>query len=313
VRIADARTNIEALRAAGETASSMQQYRWAGLSEVKLGNSLDSTLVEHYRRRGYVFPVPALTSAEAAGIRAVIEDFEQYSGLAAGHVIRNKGHLKLTRLYELIFHPQVLDAVESVLGPDILCWGSSLFVKEAHDPGFVAWHQDAYYWGLEPDDVVSAWIALYPSTIQNGAMRVIPGSQAMPPLSHRKSAADSPNMLFTHEELAEDVDESKAVDITLAQGDMSLHHVKILHGSPPNHSSGRRMGYAIRYVAPHVKQRGDMNTATLVHGEDRYGYFAKDPVPIRDMDPDIVAFVDRPYGGKPAGALVTDARPSRSA
>jgi non-heme Fe2+,alpha-ketoglutarate-dependent halogenase len=267
-----------------------------------LGSSLSTMQVAHYRSHGYVFPVPALTPAEANDLRAGIEDFERRSGLAAGHVIRNKGHLKLTRLYELIFHPKVLDAVESVLGPDILCWGSSLFVKEGSDPGFVAWHQDSYYWGLKPDDVVSAWIALYPSTLENGAMRVIPGSQTMPPLSHRKSAAMSANMLFTHEELADDVDESKAVEITLAQGDMSLHHIKILHGSPPNRSNGRRMGYAIRYVAPYVKQRGDMDSATLVRGEDRYGFFAKDPVPTRDMDPEIVAFVDRRYGGTPLGA-----------
>ena len=270
-----------------------------------MGNSLDATQIARYRSNGYVFPVHALTPAEAADVRMEIEGFERRSGLAAGHVIRNKGHLKLTRLYDLIFHQKVLDAVESVLGPDILCWGSSLFVKEGNDPGFVAWHQDSYYWGLEPDDVVSAWIALYPSTIENGAMRVIPGSQTMPPLSHRQSAAESANMLFTHEELADDVDEAKAVDITLAQGDMSLHHIKILHGSPPNRSNGRRMGYAIRYVAPYVKQRGDMNSATLVRGEDRYGYFAKDPVPTRDMDADIVAFVDRRYGGKPLGVAAT--------
>ncbi len=270
-----------------------------------MGNSLDAAQIAHYRSNGYVFPVPALTPAEAADVRTEIEGFERRSGLAAGHVIRNKGHLKLTRLYDLIFHQKVLDAVESVLGPDILCWGSSLFVKEGNDPGFVAWHQDSYYWGLEPDDVVSAWIALYPSTLENGAMRVIPGTQTLPPLSHRESAAESANMLFTHEELADDVDESKAVDITLAQGDMSLHHIKILHGSPPNRSSSRRMGYAIRYVAPYVKQRGDMNSATLVRGEDRYGYFAKDPVPARDMDPDIVSFVDRRYGGNPLGVTAT--------
>jgi len=272
-----------------------------------LSNALSAVQIARYRKDGYVSPVPALTAADAAQVRAEIEDFERRSGLVAGNVIRNKGHLKLTRLYDLIFHPQVLDAVESVLGPDILCWGSSLFVKEGNDPGFVAWHQDSYYWGLEPDDVVSAWIALYPSTVENGAMRVIPGSQTMPPLSHRKSAAESANMLFTHEELAGDVEETTAIDITLAQGDMSLHHIKILHGSPPNRSNGRRMGYAIRYVAPYVKQRGDMNSATLVRGEDRYGFFAKDPVPGRDMDPEIVAFVDRRYGGTPLGAATPPA------
>jgi ectoine hydroxylase-related dioxygenase (phytanoyl-CoA dioxygenase family) len=240
--------------------------------------------------------------AEAAAVRGHVEAFERRTGLVAGHVIRNKGHLKLTRLYDLIFNPRILDAVESVLGPDILCWGSSLFVKEAADPGFVAWHQDAYYWGLEPDDVVSAWIALAPSTLDNGAMRVIPGSHRMAALAHKRSAPDSANMLFTHEELAQDVDESQAVDLVLGQGEMSLHHVKILHGSPPNRSAGRRMGYAIRYVAPHVRQRGDQNSATLVRGTDRYGYFAKDPVPARDMDPAIVALVDAPFGGVPVGA-----------
>ncbi|HWH47277.1 MAG TPA: phytanoyl-CoA dioxygenase family protein [Burkholderiales bacterium] len=207
-----------------------------------MGNALTDAQIARYRTHGYVSPVPALTPDEAAGIRAGIEDFERGTGLVAGHVIRNKGHLKLTRLYQLIFHPQILDAVESVLGPDILCWGSSLFVKEAHDRGFVAWHQDSYYWGLEPDDVVSAWIALYPSTVENGAMQVVPGTQTMPPLAHRKSAGGSANMLFTHEELAENVDESAAVDLVLGLGEMSLHHIKILHGSPPNRSNGRRMG-----------------------------------------------------------------------
>jgi ectoine hydroxylase-related dioxygenase (phytanoyl-CoA dioxygenase family) len=261
--------------------------------------TLSEAQISGYRRDGYVCPVAALSTDEAADVRNTIEAFERRSGLVAGHVIRNKGHLKLMRLYELIRHPVILDAVESVLGPDILVWGSSLFVKEAADPAYVAWHQDSYYWGLEPDDVVSAWIALYPSTLENGAMRVIPGSHRMAQMAHKKSAKDSANMLFTHEELAEDVDESRAVDFVLAQGEMSLHHVKILHGSPPNRSRGRRMGYAIRFVAPHVRQRGDMNSATLVRGQDRYGYFAPEPVPTRDMDPEITAFVDAPLGGKP--------------
>jgi chlorinating enzyme len=267
-----------------------------------MSGSLVDPQIASYHRNGFLYPLPALDPGEAASVRRHIEAFEQASGLTAGHVIRNKGHLKLIRLYELIFHPRILDAVESVLGPDILCWGSSLFVKEAADPAFVAWHQDSYYWGLEPDDVVSAWIALAPSTIENGAMRVIPESHRMAQLAHKKSAPDSANMLFTHEELADDVDESRAVDLVLAQGEMSLHHVKILHGSPPNRSSGRRMGYAIRYVAPHVRQRGDQNSATLVRGHDRYGYFGKDPVPTRDMDPAIVDFVDKPFGGVPVGA-----------
>ncbi len=256
--------------------------------------SLSSQQVDTYRCQGFVAPLQALAPPEAARYRHAITDFETRHKLVAGQVIRNKGHLKCRALYDLVAEPRILDAVESILGPNILVWGSSLFIKEPRDPGFIAWHQDAYYWGLEPDDVVSAWIALAPSTRKNGAMRVIPGSHRLPPLPHRASPTGSHNMLFTHEELATEVDENAAVDLLLDVGEMSLHHVKILHGSPPNKSPERRYGYAVRYVAPHVRQRGDMNSASLVRGRDDYGYFGPEPVPNRDMEPEIVDFVDGP-------------------
>lgn len=268
-----------------------------------MSGSLTSEQVEAYHREGYLAPLPALSSAEAARYRREIEDFEERHAVVAGEVIRNKGHLKCRALYDLIAEPRVLDAVESILGPNILVWGSSLFVKEPQDPGFIAWHQDSYYWGLEPDDVVSAWIAFAPSTRENGAMQVIPGSHRLPPLPHKASPPGSHNMLFTHEEIASNVEDERAVDLLLDEGEMSLHHVKILHGSPPNRSRERRYGYAIRYVAPHVRQRGDMNSASLVRGRDDYGYFAPDPVPTSDMEPEIVAFVDSPLGGRPHGAV----------
>jgi ectoine hydroxylase-related dioxygenase (phytanoyl-CoA dioxygenase family) len=170
-----------------------------------------------------------------------------------------------------------------------MCWSSSLFVKEPNDPAFVAWHQDSFYWGLEPDDVVSAWVAFAPSTLENGAMQVIPGTHLAPQFPHARSSPDSANMLFTHEEIAVEVDDGQGVSLLLDEGQMSLHHVKIVHGSPPNRSPGRRYGYAIRYVAPHVRQRGDMPYATLVRGQDRFGYFRRDPVPVGDFDPAVLA------------------------
>ena len=264
--------------------------------------SLTAEQVARYERAGYLAPLPSIGAERAASLVQRIEAFEAETGEVAGHVIRNKGHLKLTALYALVSDPLLLDAVEAVLGPDILCWGSSLFVKEAGDPGFIAWHQDSYYWGMEPHDVVSAWIALLPSTRENGAMRVIPGSHHEAPKPHVASPEGSANMLFTHEELAEPVDESAAVDVLLEPGEMSLHHINLLHGSQPNRSGGRRMGYAIRYVAPHVRQRGEMDSAMLVRGRDRFGHFKPDPVPARDLDPEIVAFVDAPLGALPHGA-----------
>jgi non-heme Fe2+,alpha-ketoglutarate-dependent halogenase len=254
-----------------------------------MSNRLDPAQVAAYRRDGYVHPLPCLSTEEAARYRGVLEDWERESGEQATLIIRNKGHLKLRALYDLVHDPRVLDAVESVIGPNILCWSSSLFVKEPRDPAFVAWHQDSYYWGLEPDDVVSAWIAFAPSTLENGAMQVIPGTHTAPQFPHAKSPPGSGNMLFTHEEIAVDVDERQGVSLLLEEGEMSLHHVKIVHGSPPNRSDARRYGYAIRYVASHVRQRGDQPYATLVRGRDDHGFFRRDPVPTRDFDPAVLA------------------------
>ena len=104
----------------------------------------------------------------------VVLKFSWYKGLAAGDTIRNKGNLLLLPFYELCHNAKILDAVESVLGPDILCWGASLFVKEAGSEGLVAFHQDSYYWGLGTEGICSAWVALTPSSHENGAMRVLP-------------------------------------------------------------------------------------------------------------------------------------------
>ncbi len=253
-----------------------------------MANHLSGDAIERYRRDGFVHPVPCLAPGEARRYRDALEDYERRSGTKSTLAIRNKGHLKMQLLYKLVHDPRVLDAVESVIGPNILCWSSSLFVKEPNDPAFVAWHQDSYYWGLEPDDVVSAWIAFAPSNIENGAMQVIPGTHKAQQFPHAKSPKGSGNMLSTHEEIAVEVDDTKGVSLLLDEGEMSLHHVKIVHGSPPNRSSARRYGYAIRYVATHVRQRGDMPTAILVRGRDDYGYFPPDPVPKGDFDPEIM-------------------------
>ena len=249
-----------------------------------------------YREQGYVSPLPALAAAEAQAYLDGIAAFEAATGCIAGCTIRLKGHLKLRMLYELVFHAAILDAVESLIGPDILCWGSTLFIKEPGDPGIVAWHQDGYYFALDGDDVVSAWIALAPSHDANGVVRVVPGSHLGPYRPHRISGADSPNAITSREEIAAAVDPAATVPLRLAQGEMSLHHPKLIHGSGPNRDRARRCGYVIRYVAPHIRHRHSRPTATLVRGVDRHGHFASDPVPERDMDPAIVAFVDAPPG-----------------
>ena len=185
-----------------------------------------------------------------------IDRFEAEAGKKAAQAIRGKGHLLLMPLYELTRHPAILDAVELIIGPDVLCWNSSLFVKEPNDPAYVAWHQDVYDFDAQSDGVVTAWVALLPSTKENGAMRVIPGSQRNKKVAHVKSPPGAATMLRDHLEIAVEVDEANAVDMVLDQGHMSFHHMHLYHGSPPNQSNGRRCGFAIRYVAPYVAEKG---------------------------------------------------------
>ena len=239
--------------------------------------------VEQYRRDGYVFPISVMPEAEARAIRRKLEAFEAKKGGPLDKSYRHKSHLLFPFLWDLIHHPRILDAVEDVLGPDLLCWSTSFFTKEPHDPGYVSWHQDATYWGLSSPDVMTAWVALSPSTIEAGAMRVIPGTQHEQ-VPH-KDTFNPENMLTRGQEVEVDVDPSKAVDIVLKPGEMSLHHVRIVHGSEPNRSDDRRIGFAIRYIPTSVRQViGPRDSAVLVRGVDRYKNFDMEPRPEGEFD-----------------------------
>jgi non-haem Fe2+, alpha-ketoglutarate-dependent halogenase len=238
--------------------------------------------VRQYQQEGYHAPVRVLAPAEAQALRTKLEDFEATAGPLAGK-IRQKSHLLFTWLNDLVRHPVILDAVEDVLGPDLLCWGSSFFIKNPRDPGFVSWHQDSTYWGLDPADVMTAWIAFSDSTVENGAMRVVPGTHLMDQIPHRDTYRKE-NLLSRGQEIMVDVDERQAVTLELLAGEMSLHHVRLIHGSDPNPSDKRRIGYAIRYIPTSVRQvAGSHDTATLVRGVDRHGHFELEQRPDADM------------------------------
>jgi ectoine hydroxylase-related dioxygenase (phytanoyl-CoA dioxygenase family) len=250
---------------------------------------LPEAAIAHYAKHGYYAPVRAMSAEDAARVRAHLEAHEAAHGALKGSM-RHKSHLLFTWLDSLIRHPGILDAVEGVIGPDILCWSSSFFIKEAHDPGFVSWHQDSTYWGLDPADIVTAWVALSESTAENGAMRVIPDTHTLEQVAHRDTfAAD--NLLTRGQEIAVDVDGSKAVMLTLQPGEMSLHHVRLIHGSDPNPSGKRRIGFAIRYLPTHVRQVvGTRDSATLVRGVDRFHNFEPEQPPERDLSDAAIAF-----------------------
>ncbi len=224
---------------------------------------LASAAVEQYRRDGFYFPVRVMSPGEALALRGRLE-----AGLA-----------------DLVRHPAILAAVEDVLGPNLLAWSTSFFIKEARDSAYVSWHQDATYWGLSAPDVLTAWVAFTDATVENGAMRMVPGSHDTQ-LEHRDTFAPN-NLLSRGQEIAVEVDEARGVDILLRAGEMSLHHVRMVHGSPANRSDDRRIGFAIRYIPTYVRQiAGDGDSAMLVRGVDDYHHFAPEHPPAFDLAPE---------------------------
>jgi non-heme Fe2+,alpha-ketoglutarate-dependent halogenase len=251
--------------------------------------SLDQTAIEAYSRQGFVSPVNALTADEA---KTFLKRFEHYEAEHGGWYPLSKGqklYLLQTWVAELAQHQRVLDAVEGVLGPDILCWGCSLFVKDPGNSQFVSWHQDSTYWGLSSPDVVTAWIALTPATHESGCMKMWPGSHLRQQMPHHDTL-DEKNLLTRGQEISVKVDEAEACWLPLEPGQLSLHNIRTVHASEPNQSSHRRIGVALRFIAPHVKQiNAPKDSAWLVRGEDRFGHFVHEQPPGADMDEAAVA------------------------
>jgi ectoine hydroxylase-related dioxygenase (phytanoyl-CoA dioxygenase family) len=248
------------------------------LREV-MTHSLSEQQRAAFGREGYVAPVSVMSPRDAESYRTRVEDFV---AAAPDHArLRTKVHLDCPALMELVHRPEILDGVSDVLGPDVLCRSSSLFIKDPHDDAFVAWHQDAAYWELDPPAVATAWFALTSSTAANGALRVLPGSHVRPLMTHELTHEPG-NLLTRGQEIVDGIDEAHAVTLELAPGQMSLHDVRLAHSSSPNRSGSRRIGYAIRYVAAHVRNTGARrDSALLVRGVDRYGHFEAEPVTTR--------------------------------
>lgn len=258
--------------------SGMKSGTWHARNAVS-HKVLSEAQTRAFDERGYHFPVRVFSETEIAGHRARLEAFERQTGGPLGGQMRNKPHLLFTWADAIVRHPTILDAVEDVLGPDLFAWSSSFFTKEANDPAYVSWHQDSTYWGLSEPDVVTVWVAFSDSVRENGCMRVIPGTHVLQQLPHKDTFAKN-NLLTRGQEVQVDVDLSQAVDIELQPGEVSLHHVHLVHGSDANLSNRRRIGYAIRYIPTYVKQvAGPRDSAMLVRGVDRYGHFELEPQP----------------------------------
>jgi hypothetical protein len=250
--------------------------------------SLTGEQVAQYNRDGFVFPVEALSGPEVAYYRGRLEAFEAEQGDTFGRLpdlVRSKSHLLFTWMDALVRHPRVLDAVESLIGPDILIYHLTSWLKEPGDGSHVSWHQDGTYFALEPYDQVTAWIALTDATPDMGCVKIIPGSQVIGQRPHRDTMTPG-NLLSRGQTIDHPLDYKKYTLMPLRAGQISLHHTHVVHSSDPNRTNERRVGIGVSYVPTRCRLMNETRvSATLVRGVDRYGHFDLDPPPAGDFDP----------------------------
>lgn len=241
-----------------------------------------------YREHGYLTPFRAAGTGETAAMRASLETFEAERGFSAGD-IHMKGHLCFPWSHALAARPEILDVVEDLIGPDILLFASKFWIKPARTGRFVSWHQDSAYFGLDPHELAAVWIALTDSNPANGCVRVIPGSHREAAHWHRETPDD--DNLLGRGQTIEGLDESRAVDLELREGEFSIHHERTVHGSLPNRTDGPRIGLALFYIPTSVRSTIGRRAATLVRGVDRFGHWDDEPVPQVDGDPAILEYM----------------------
>ena len=257
---------------------------------------------------GHVFPVPVITPAEARYYLDKFEDHERRTGISAPRDLKVKPHLLFPWMWALGTTPALLDAIEDLIGPDIMLVTSAVWAKNANDPAFVTWHQDSAYFGYDPVDVWSAWIGLTEARLEHGCMRYLPGSHLKPEQPHIESyAADN---LLQRGQYIPDFDESGAIAAEVGPGEATLHHFRLAHSSEPNTSDQRRIGILFVFCPPYVKYSLGRYPARLVRGEDKYGNWGLDPIPERDMDPVTVAHFEGLRAGYADPAVRSEAERS---
>ena len=237
---------------------------------------LSTQQLEDYDRDGFLFPVDVFSSAEVATFRNAFETLIERSRECSPKRF-DRLHLFFDWAHEIVTHDALLDVVESILGDDILVYGTLVFSKQPHDARYASWHQDSFYSGLHLTPSTSAWIALTRSYPANGCMRVIPGSHKLGLLEH-DTVANDPNMLNRRgERIKISVDESAAVDIILHPGQLSLHQSTIIHGSNPNTSDEPRLGFIVRFVTSEMQNPNQHLLRVRGNADCRHLELAKPP------------------------------------
>jgi ectoine hydroxylase-related dioxygenase (phytanoyl-CoA dioxygenase family) len=225
--------------------------------------ALSEAQVEAYRSQGFLFPLRLVPPEKVAEWRDGWERFEAEAKLLEnGMHTPHSVHLEQEFAAEIVRWPALLDCVEALIGPEIVLLGSRFFVKWPGDASTVAWHQDAYPGrGLFPPELVTAWYAFDPVGEDAGGMLMIPGSHLAGVQDHSPAQREEGNLLSSNGQLPVTPEEAaRAISVTLAAGEISLHDGRVAHASGANAGSSRRCGLAIRYIPAHVRQvRADLD------------------------------------------------------
>lgn len=251
---------------------------------------LTETQVRNYWEDGYLAPVDVFDDSEIGSIRNRIDlALDRWSDDLSGPG-RNNAHYVLPVLDQIAHDPRILDAVEQLIGPDVLVGGTTIFLKPPASAGFISWHQDARYIGLEPHNWVTAWLAVDDVDEQNGCMRMLPGSHKAPLADHIDTFDE--NNLLSRGQTVPGVDEAATVPVVLKAGQLSFHHPLIVHGSAPNLSDRRRLGFAIQsYIGGDVEQAHGRIWVQQARG-NRHGNHGIAPRVSDEMRPEDIAFRD---------------------
>jgi len=247
---------------------------------------LTKAQIDQYNDQGYLFPFDIFSAEEITEIRAYFDDLLS-KAMAAGwnsYEITN-WHKHCRSVYDLVTNSRILDYVQDLLGETLILRHSHFFAKLPGDGKRVSWHQDASYWPLTPSKVVSAWLAIDDTDVENGAMQVIPGSHKNAQVAFEKSSKTENNVLnqTVHHPEKHGND---PVSLTLKAGQMSLHSDWILHGSEPNMSTRRRCGLAMRFLSSDVRAYNDWNQHSIVcRGSEPTGHWANHPRPEKEFIP----------------------------
>jgi non-heme Fe2+,alpha-ketoglutarate-dependent halogenase len=274
--------------------------------------AIASKAIKSFRDGGYYAPLRIYERTKADDLYRAYTQFQDSAVEIFGQEQRFKTHLLAGWLADVVRNPRMLDVVEDLIGPNILCWSTGFFGKAANSEGRVGYHQDACVNFVEPnDDVIHVWLALRPTTTDNGCLRVLPRSHLgdvipISPSGGGKEMLRTGTLTETGWQAALDKDEHEFVDLVLDAGEASLHHHCTVHGSGPNRSGFHRLGVSITYMTTAAHNpKFAVDSATLVRGKDDYGHFELEPAPDADFSSAAIAAFQRATttpGGEGVGA-----------